>query len=235
MIKIAICDDEISFQQVLKKELEIYYGALEITTEMFCSGNQFLETFKNNPMEYQIIFMDIEMPGLNGIDVSKQIRKINQSVTIIFLTSHTELAMEGYQVDAFRFLDKPLQVEKLVNTLRAFSELRLQDAKFELQDKERNLLVNWAEILYMQSENVYIYVVFENDKYLVRKKLSDIEKEMPKHTFYKPHRSFVINLKFVKAYDGKKILMKNGVEIPLSRGKQKDFKGAMMNYLRFYK
>lgn len=231
-MKIAICDDEVSFQKVLKKELEKYYGALEIETEVFCSGNNFLEKFEDNPMEFQIIFMDIEMPGFDGIDVSKQIREVNQSVPIIFLTSHTERAMDGYEVDAFRFLDKPLQADKLVNTLSAFDKLRLLDSKIELQDGDRVLLANWVEIQYVQSENVYINVYLKDNRYLIRKKLSDIENQMPKQMFYKPHRSYLINFKFVNSFDGKKILMKSGVEIPLSRGKRNDFKISLMNYLR---
>ncbi|NLK78285.1 MAG: response regulator transcription factor [Clostridiales bacterium] len=232
MKKIAICDDEVNFQKVLREKLEEYYGMLEVEIEVFSSGMDFLDRFKKYPLEFQMIFMDIEMPGLDGIETSKRIRKINQSIPIIFLTSHTELAMEGYEVEAFRFLDKPLQMERLVKTLHDFDNLRLLDSKIELQDGERTMLVNWMEIQYVQSENVYINVYLEDTRYLIRKKLGGIEEQMPKQIFYKPHRSYLINLGFVKSFDGKKIMMKNGNEIPLSRGKRNDFKKSMMNYLR---
>lgn len=231
-MKIAICDDEVNFQKVLREKLEEYYGILEVEVEVFFSGMDFMDRFMNHPLEYQMIFMDIEMPGMDGIDTSKQIRKINQSIPIIFLTSHTEMAMEGYEVDAFRFLDKPLRMERLVKTLRDFDSLRLLDSKIELQVGEITLLVNWMEIQYVQSENVYINVYIKNTRYLIRKKLSDIEEEMPKQMFYKPHRSYLINLGFVKSFDGKKIMMKNGYEIPLSREKKNEFKTVMMKYLR---
>ncbi|WP_312650247.1 LytR/AlgR family response regulator transcription factor [Aminipila sp.] len=231
-MKIAICDDEVNFQKILGDKLEEYYGMLEVEIEVFSSGMDFMDRFKKYPLEFQMIFMDIEMPGPNGIETSKQIRNINQSIPIIFLTSHTELAMEGYEVDAFRFLDKPLQMERLVKTLHDFDNLRLLDSKIELQDGERTLLVNWTEIQYVQSENVYINVCIEGSTCLIRKKLSDIEEQMPKQMFYKPHRSYLINLGFVKSFDGKKIMMKNGNEIPLSRGKRNEFKTSMMNYLR---
>lgn len=231
-MKIAICDDEVNFQKILQKKLEEYYGMLEVEIEVFSSGMDFVDRFKKYPLEFQMIFMDIEMPGLDGIETSKRIREINRSIPIIFLTSHTELAMEGYEVDAFRFLDKPLRLERLVKTLHDFDNLRLQDSKIELQDGERTMLVNWMEIQYVQSENVYVNVYMEDTRYLIRKKLHDIEEQMPKQIFYKPHRSYLINLGFVKFFDGKKIVMKNGNEIPLSRGKRNDFKKMMMNYLR---
>lgn len=231
-MKIAICDDEVNFQKILQKKLEDYYGVLEIEIEAFLSGKDFLERFEKHFIEFQMIFMDIEMQGLDGIETSKRIREINQTIPIIFLTSHTELAMEGYEVDAFRFLEKPLQMERLVKTLQAFDNLRLLDSKIELQDGERTLLVNWTEILYVQSENVYINVYMEHNRYFIRKKISEIEEQMPKQLFYRPHRSYLINLRFVKSFDGKKIMMKNGNKIPLSREKRNEFKTLMINYLR---
>lgn len=231
-MKIAICDDEVNFQKFLRKQLEEYYGVLEVEIAVFLSGQEFLEQFKKHPLEFQIIFMDIEMPELNGIETSKQIRKINPSISIIFLTSHTELAMEGYEVDAFRFLDKPLRMEKLVKTLQAFDRLKLLDSKIEFHDGEKKILVNWSEIQYIQSENVYINVYLEHTHYLIRKKLCDIEKQAPKQLFYRPHRSYLINLGFVKSFNGKQIIMKNGTDIPISRGRRNEFKTLMMKYLR---
>ncbi len=231
-MKIAICDDEINFQKILRKQLEKYYGALEVEIEVFISGKDFLERFENCSLAFQMIFMDIEMPELDGLETAKRIRKINQSIPIIFLTSHTELAMEGYEVAAFRFLDKPLRIEKLITTLQAFDNLKLLDNKIEFQDGDKKLLVNWTEIQYIQSENVYVNIYLEHTNYLIRKKLYDMEKQMPKQLFYRPHRSYLINLRFVKSFNGKQIIMKNGTEIPLSRGKRNEFKLLMMKYLR---
>lgn len=232
MLKIAICDDEISFQKILQEQIETYYGLLEVEISEFSSGVELVNSFKKSPLEFQLIFMDIEMPDMDGIRASKGIRKMNQNIPIIFLTSHTEFAMEGYEVDAFRFLEKPLKIDKLIKTLQDYERLRLLDSKIELQAGDRIVLVNWTEIQYIQSENVYINVYLEGTKYLIRKKLSDVQEQMPKQTFFKPHRSYLINLRFVKSFDGKKILMNNGNAIPLSRNKRDEFKTSMMNYLR---
>jgi DNA-binding LytR/AlgR family response regulator len=123
-------------------------------------------------------------------------------------------------------------MEKLVQTLQAFDNLRMLDSKIELQDGERTVVVNWVEIQYIHSENIYANVHMEKGKYLIRKKLSDLEEQMPNQLFYRPHRSYLINLGFVKSFDAKKIIMNNGYEIPLSRGKRNEFKTSMMNYLR---
>ncbi|WP_304509511.1 LytR/AlgR family response regulator transcription factor [Anaerotignum sp.] len=231
MFKIAICDDEVTFQKVLRKQIESYYGMLEVEIIEFSSGIDLVNSLKKCPLEFQMIFMDIEMPNMDGIETSKRIRRINESIPIIFLTSHTEFAMEGYEVDAFRFLDKPLKIEKLVKTLQDYDRLRLLESRIELQDGEKIVLVKWTEIQYIQSENVYINVYLEDTRYLIRKKLSDVQEQMPKQMFFRPHRSYLINLRFVKFFDGKKIIMKNGNEIPLSRGKRSEFKAYMMSYM----
>lgn len=216
----------------LREKLELYYGMLEVEIEAFSSGISFLEKFREHPFEYQLIFMDIEMPGINGIETSRLIRDMNQSVPVIFLTSHRELAMEGYEVDAFRFLEKPLQMEKLVKALNDYNRLWLQNRRIPLQDGENTILVSWTDIQYVQSENVYIHVYTDQARYLIRKKLSDMEMQMPKNLFFKPHRSYLINLGYVSSFDGKKITMKNSHKIPVSRGKRDELKASVLNYLR---
>ncbi len=232
MVKAAICDDELHFQSFLREKLESYYGMLEVEIEVFSSGISFLEKFREHPYVYQLIFMDIEMPGINGIETSRLIRDINQSVPVIFLTSHRELAAEGYEVDAFRFLEKPLQMEKLVKALDDYNRLWMQNGRIPLQDGENTILASWTDIQYVQSENVYIHVFTEQARYLIRKKLSDMEMQMPKNLFFRPHRSYLINLGYVSSFDGRKITMKNGHEIPVSRGKRDELKASVLNYLR---
>jgi two-component system LytT family response regulator len=231
-VKAAICDDEVAFQLFLREKLESYYGMLEIEIEVFCSGMSFIEKFREHPYEYQLIFMDIEMPGINGIETSKLIRNFNPSVPVIFLTSHREFALEGYEVAAFRFLEKPLQMEKLEKALNDYNQLWLQSGRFSFQDGENTVLVNWTDILYVHSENVYIHVYMDQGKFLIRKRISEMENQMPKKIFFKPHRSYLINLGYVSSFDGRRITMKNSYKIPVSRGKREELKAAVLNYLR---
>ena len=231
-MKAAICDDDLAFQLFLREKLESYYGILEIEIEVFCTGMSFIEKFRDHPYEYHLIFMDIEMPGMNGIETSRLIRNINPSVPVIFLTSHREYALEGYEVDAFRYLEKPLQVEKLEKALNDYNKLWMQSGRVSFQDGENTVLVNWAEIQYVHSENVYIHIYLEQGKYLIRKRISEMETQMPKKIFFKPHRSYLINLGFVSSFDGKKIILKNSYKIPVSRGKREELKAAVLNYLR---
>lgn len=230
-MKIAICDDEKIFQDIIQKKLEEYYGALEVEIQLFLSGEDLLKRIGKYPDEFHIIFLDIEMEKINGVETAKKIRVLNQNVPIIFLTSHTEMAMDGYEVDAFRFLAKPIQQDKLWKALSDIDKQKQADYMIELNDGSETKLVCWYDIQYIQSDNVYVHVETKNKNYLIRQKLSVLEEKMPKQIFYKPHRSYLIHLGFVQSFDGKKIRMKDGKEIPISRGKSSEFKEKMMKYL----
>lgn len=230
-MQIAVCDDEKVFQNAIRKELEEYYGILEVEITMFLSGEALLQEVQKNPGEFQIIFLDIEMSGMDGIKTAEKIREWNPHVPILFLTSHTEMAMEGYVVNAFRFLAKPIQKENLWKALSDLDKRKQSDTRIELWDGQKAIVVSWTDIEYVQSDNVYIHVITNLDKYLIREKLSILEEKMPKQIFYKPHRSYLINFGYVQSFDGKKIIMKSGKEIPISRGSSPEFKSKMMKYI----
>lgn len=231
-MKIAICEDEKIFQDVLIKELEQYFGILNVEIDAFQSGRQFLERFEQAPEQYRIIFMDIEMPGMDGLETSRQLRMLNRRVPVIFLTSHTELAMEGYEVDAFRFLSKPIARDKLLKALRDIQRQDALEHKISLNDGQKDIILNSDVIEYVKSDNVYINIFTDTGSYLIRKKLCEMEEILLCPVFYKPHRSYILHLGKVKSYDGRRIHMRSGKEIPISRGKGNEFKNAMLEYLR---
>ena len=115
-MRIAICDDEKILQEQLKVEIEGYFNSLDIMTVCFNSGEALLVDFEKN--QYDIVFLDIEMNGLNGLQTAKYLHEKKKDLPIVLVTSHTELAMEGYEVQAFRFLGKPIDRNKLYATDR---------------------------------------------------------------------------------------------------------------------
>jgi DNA-binding LytR/AlgR family response regulator len=232
LMEIAICDDQKEFCKMLKAEIEKFYVPEEVEIESFLSGEQFLEKYKSLPQVYQIIFMDIEMTGMNGLETAKAVHAINEKVPIIFLTSHTEFAMEGYEVSAFRFIAKPIECDKLVKALKDIEKLKHLEDRIQVYDGKREHIIGCSSIEYIQSENVYSSIVTDSGSYLIRKKLGDFEKKLPNQSFYKCHRSYIVNMGKVRTFDGKKIMMQNGAQLPISRGKALEFKTAMMKYIR---
>lgn len=230
-MKIAVCDDNILFQEEIKNLLYEYFGKLSVEIRLFTNGNQFLTEVQSADIPYDLVFMDIEMPRIDGLETARKLRKDNRDLFLIFLSSHTELAFDGYEVDAFRFLTKPVNQEKLWKALRDWENLRLSEERLCLNLGDRSQVLRWSDIQYIQSENVYVNVVTAKQRILVRMKINELEKKMPESMFFKPHRSYLVNLKHVHGFDTKKIRMVDGLEIPLSRRNAAEFRNRMMNFL----
>lgn len=231
-MKIAICDDEEMFSSQLKEYLESYYKSMDLIIDKFESGEEFLKRYTNMNCGYDIIFLDIEMKQIDGIETAKKLRELNNDIIIIFLTSHLEFAPEGYEVNAFRFLIKPIQKEKLKNALLDVQYQIDRNKKILIKDKDREVLLKYTDIVYIEAQNVNIKICTMNEKFLIRKTLREIEEELKGPTFFKCHRSYIVNLDFVIDYDNKIITMENKEKISLSRNKYSDFKNYMITYLR---
>jgi DNA-binding LytR/AlgR family response regulator len=232
-MRIAICEDEQIFGEQLKKYLNNHYNSLDVWIDLFSSGEIFLETFRMKPEEFDIIFMDIEMKQLDGITTARRIREYNRDVILIFLTSHLECAVEGYEVDAFRFLTKPVNKEKLVETLQDI-ERELNNNKILIKCEDRELLIDRNDIISIEARNVTLVIKTTSQFYEIRKTLCSMEEELQESIFYKPHRSFLIHLGHVVSYSTNEIIMSNGERIPISRNKLKGLKEALMVYIKIW-
>ena len=133
-MRIAICEDEQYFREQMQKELNTYYKSLDVLVCSFSSGEDLLKRMEQSEAFFDLIFMDIEMPGMDGLETSTQIHNTHPDLPIILLTSHKELAMAGYEVDAFRFLDKPLKREKLYQALQAVEKQRYVKKKITIME-----------------------------------------------------------------------------------------------------
>lgn len=231
-MKIAICDDEECFRTKLSQYLYKYYRSLDIIIDSFPSGEKLSERFKMNSDAYDLIFLDIEMEQLDGIHTAKRIRQYNQDTIIIFLTSHVEYALEGYEVDAFRFLSKPLIESKLIKALNDVQSEWDRNRKLIIRDFDNDILLPYKDIVYLEAQNVNVHIKTLNKDYTIRKTLNSIGKEVKGPAFYQPHRSYIINLSYVTDYDNKIITMETGETIPLSRNKLSEFKEALMLYVK---
>ena len=118
-MKIAICDDDWHMQQTLRLFIDQTYQDLDMLVDGFTSGEALLAAVQKQSQPYQLILLDIEMRGIDGIETAKRLRKLLPDCYIIFITSHDEFALTGYEVAAFRYLVKPVQPEKLTEAISA--------------------------------------------------------------------------------------------------------------------
>lgn len=229
-MKIAVCDDEELFASQIKDNLEMYYNSMDVLIETISSGEELLKLAFSK--KYDLVFLDIEMKGKNGITVARELHEINPKLPIIFLTSHTELAMEGYEVEAFRFLAKPLNAERFKEALMTYEKIYRKNCKIMFTQDGVQQYLDVSDIQYIKAENVYLYICTLDKTYLVRKKMKELLEELPKEWFVQIHRSYIINLLYVTSFDGNQVGIDSKKSLPVSKSRRQLFQDAMMRYMR---
>ena len=229
-MRVAVCDDDERQLDITKTALEQAYKSLDLLIDVYQDGNELLNRIEH--IFYDLVILDIEMPGMNGIETGKRLRAVADKTAIVFLTSHIEYALEGYEVNALRYLMKPVSVEKLSEIIRYLIERQKKERKLLLKQGDETTTVSILDILYMEAQNQNIRVVTSNGEYVNSYNLSDYEKEMTEYGFFRIHRGYLVNLGHVSRILGREVVMSDGTHLPVSRNKERIFKESLYRYIR---
>lgn len=229
-MRIAICDDQAECRYQAEQAIRNCLKGTDLLIDTFKDGISFLRNSQKS--SYDLVFLDIEMPEIDGITLAKRLRKLHKDVPIIFLTSHIEFALEGYEVNALRYLTKPVDMSKLREvlsyTLRQMQEQRIIWVKDNLCEKK----IHIKDILYMEAQNQNVSIFTTTDTYSVRYNLSDYEKELQEDDFLRIHRGYLISLAHVKSVGKGEVLLDDGTSLPVSRSKENTLKESLWQYIR---
>lgn len=231
-LKIGICDDDADQRDYLAERVRIWAGRNRHLVEMaqYPGAKEFLFIYEEKK-DFDILLLDIEMPGVSGIELAKRVRSENTAVQIVFITGYYEYFSDGFDVSALHYLIKPADEAKLYPVLdRAVYNLSCRQRCVLLATGEADIKVPLADILYAEAENVYVYVHAIKENYRVRMSLGKFAEQLDE-TFFKAHRSYVVSLKFISKITRKEITMTNGDVIPLSRGVYNEIHAALIKYL----
>lgn len=228
MTNIAICDNEIIIVNKTKKLLE-EYGSYKINISTFTSGEDLI----NSSINFDIIFLDIDMEGLSGIDTAKKIRAYDKKVKIIYITNYTDYTYEAFGVHAFAYLTKPIKSNELYKQLDEALSYTVEenDEILEFITTEGVVRVKLNDIFYFEYQSRKIIMKTRDKSYTLNKKISEVVKEMEDYSFEIPHKSFCINLYNVKNVKGYDIYMMDGSILPLSQKKSSCFRDSLNIYL----
>lgn len=169
--------------------------------------------------DWDILLLDVEMPGMSGIDLAKRLRGAGCRAEIIFITSHFECMAEGYEVDALHYLVKPVPAEKLRAVLdRAAARLAVEPPSVVIACEEGNVKLYESELLYAESFLHDLVLHTTGPDYRIRESISAFAGRLSAD-FFRTHRSYLVNLKAVVRIGRTSILLRGGAEVPLARGK----------------
>ncbi len=195
----------------------------------FSSGEELLLSI----IKFDMYFLDIQMNKITGIEAAKKIRLINESGVIIFITGFKEYVFEAFDVRAFHYILKPVQEEKLKEILQSALAQFEKNDKFIIARTMGNLSkIFIKDILYIEAEQRKLKVHTSYDIIEYYYKISDMEQELQGCYFFRCHKSYIVNLKYVKSFDSNSIILKNSENIYLSKYKLADFSREFMYYLK---
>lgn len=240
---IAICDDLEYFIADLKHDILTYteLNHYSVMIDCFQSGKELLADFHAN--KYDIIFLDVEMPVLNGIDTARVIREKDKDVTIIFITSHESFSLQAAQIDSFGYLVKPVNKERLFRIIRnsffLMKEIETQKEKeneiFEFIENYEKTFVTFSSIIYIEKyRNQIIIHLNDRTSKTCYDTIKNIKKKLPKSYFFQISSGVIINVNYiqqVKAYET--ILSYNNTSVILGIGRKfyKQVNEAYLNHL----
>lgn len=233
MNRIAIVEDEAEARTALRENLVRYakVHGREIQTEEFSGTIDFLEKYKGN---FDLILIDIHMPNMSGMEMAQKLRKIDKQVLIIFETSMQQYALQGYAVNAFDFILKPVSYERLSACLdRVFSLLdNRKSSRVVIKAAGAITCVEVSEILYIEIIHHRIIYHTPHGEYSCYGSLLDVERRLPPDEFARANMSYLVNLRHVKKIRNGEVII-GDVSIRMTRTCKKPFMEALAKYLGF--
>lgn len=230
-MKIAICDDDWHMQQTLRLFIDQTYQDLDMLVDGFTSGEALLAAVQKQSQPYQLILLDIEMRGIDGLETARRVRALLPDCYIIFITSHDEFALTGYEVQAFRYLVKPVQPEKLTEAISAVRAELADQLTLHVEDGPVEALVRARDIFYVEAQDKRVRLVTARETFSDRRGIDEVAALLAQEDFYRVHRSYLINLRYVAFMDGTTVQLVNGDQVPISRLRKKAFKNAFQTYV----
>ena len=207
-LKAVIIDDEEAMRSVLKRIINKTEGV--IYSGEAADGESAVQLI--DELRPDIVFMDVEMPRMDGIECARRIFEINPGTIIIFATAHCEYMAQAFEIYAFDYLIKPFKIERVVKTLERIKEVNRQKAehsinylkvhkkgldKLVIKNKDGISFVDMEDIIIIQRENRSTVIYTADDRYTTSEGLSDIEEKLDKSLFFRSHKSYIINLSMI--------------------------------------
>lgn len=231
MLYIAICDDQEEQRGLQKEYLKIILGEQNrhYTLYEYDSGEALLDGYKE---QIDIIFLDIQMKALNGMQVARQIRTFNETVKIIFTTVIWDYIREGYEVKAFRYLIKPLKFEEYKKEVGAcLEELKGMKNYFVLNLGTRFHRIQLEDILYIETADRRLNVHTKKEVFSHYAKMNEVEKNLEGYSFYRCHTGYLVNIRHITRLEPGEAILNESMQIPISKHRMRDLKKRLLDTL----
>lgn len=232
-LRIAVCDDEKFYREKITALLQKYLSGhqLDSVIDIFCSGEEFLSQ-SSNAVKYDIVFMDINMEQTDGIETAMRIRAFQSNTYIVFVTAFIKYALDGYKVNAVRYIMKDTLDAAISECMDAIlQKMQLRQISFSFIEGEKKLYTD--NLLYVESKkhkSVFYYQEEHLTKYQIYEKLDDIEKVLNGAGFLRLHKSYLVNMRHIRKISNYIAELSTGEELPIPRIRYQAVKQKFVEY-----
>lgn len=229
MFNIAVCDDEAAITDLIEKHI-LAYREIMSSVSKYTSGEALVQSQK----AFDLIFLDIDMKGMNGIDAAREIRKYDKRVKIVYVTSYRDYTAPAFSVHAFAYLLKPVKaddIHKIMKEACDYTYTENTPVRLSFETTHGRVVLDIRQIYYFEYENRHVKMVTENGVFYIRSKIADMASKMQDYGFYMPHKSFIVNFLHVQSMLSSDIHMTNGDTVMLSQKRASEFRKTFAAYI----
>lgn len=230
--QIIICDDNAEQLEQMKKVCIKAMQMADADVRVYSSGTDMYEDIRAGKLAENgiraVVFLDIEMPGIDGVELGCRIHECMPDWVVVFITAHPEYAIRGYEARAFRYLLKPLTNESIKSVM--------DDIHREYSGIHRMLLslpgmeqpVRLDDIIYISAEDKYTMIYTGGGRITDRTSLAELEKMLEEYGFFRIHRKYIVNMRYHREISKSRLILSGGEELPISRRREGVYREILM-------
>ena len=235
-LKIAVCDDETRAISVISASVESTFQDLgrEVLLEKFLSPQALLERLEE--YSFDLIFTDISMPGMDGIQLAGELKKQGKKAALIFVSSRTDRVFDTFAVQPFGFVRKSNFLEDIGEVIGRFvssGDQKDDDRYFYLKDQQGTIAIDVAHVTYIECIRNMQILHFDDsrEEYRLYSRMGTLEEELRKYDFIRVHKGFLVSCRFIRRFESKAVILTTDEEIPVGRSHHHEAMDAYLDYI----
>jgi len=231
-MRIAVCEDDAQDQLIIKKILDEHFQKNGYTGEIsvYESGEALLAGFQR--AAFDVVFLDIYMGGINGIETAKKIRTIDPTCPLVFITSSRDHSLDGFSVRASAYVVKPIREKEMQNALFQCRDVFMKNARYiEIRSDRTPVKLPLNKIYYADIYYKTAQFHTADDTYKTRMTMDEIARELGDKQFCRCHQSYIVNMNHVKKITGNDILMSNNDIVPIRQRGRDEIRTEIAQFL----
>ena len=227
-MNIAVCDDEAKILEEIASFIKQEFTQSKV--QAYSSGDSFISSSQERP---DVLLLDIDMPGMSGMEVASLLAQEKAQTLIVFVTAHDELVYDSFKYHPFAFVRKKYLADELRNVLNDCKlEIEGRNRHFVFQTASKTINLSQSDILYFESQANYLAVYTKDGEYRLRSTMTNIENELQNGDFLRIHKGFLVNLEHIKILKSDTLELDNGVMLPIGKSYSESAKESILRYMR---